>query len=336
MNIQDVLKMLQEQEGNPEFFGNPFAQNDMKTMIKSLIKSNKPLSTNPNFEMIYPSPAIINNTNPMQGLAGQNFAKQAASLTDPDIGSMFGGAAKSTITPGNVSTNIGGNINEFARNMVAKKSPMIQSGQANVGKAIGSLGTGKAAAASGAGNINGLFANLKSGGKALGGLAGKAVKYAPYLGGALMAGQGLSDIYESGKTQDEINELVGDIGSTARGTPMLGQMLDASTMRDVEQVQRRGSIRDETKGTSAVKGALGELPAAAATAALIALLTGGTSIPLSLAFGAGQLGLGATKGVKQSNETERARLQELYGQLSNARQMSRGMMKMPTQNYNVR
>jgi len=313
--------------------------------------NNNTIYSNPGFEGISNSNNYIGNA-ARNALKKQNlYTRLASQLTDPNVGEMFGNAAGSGINLKSAATTGMPNLKDFANQTVGKfgkgmsKSlttntiaPTVATGAMGRGPEIFGNAANTAGGSSNAigGMFNQLKGNMAEGGKALGKLGQGAVKYAPYLGGALMAGQGLSDIYEGTKTQDEINELVGDIGSTARGTPMLGEILDASTMRDVEQVQRRGSIRDETKAASAVKGALGELPAAAATTALIALLTGGASIPLSLAFGAGQLGLGATKGVKQSNETERARLQELYGQLSNARQMSKGMMRMPTQNYNVR
>jgi hypothetical protein len=324
---------------NPMYIGGPFDQNNVQAMYKKLLMGknfNTPeLSSAPNFTRVYPAPALI-PSNPMLANMPQPV--------DPNVGEMFRGAFNKGISGKDIMSSAGGQVKEgleeFANKMVGAKgnaaaatSPAV-TGATGVplDAAAGMSSSGGAASKAGAG----FMANIKSGGKALGGLAGKAVKYAPYAGGALMAGQALGDTLETGKIEEEIRQLAGDIGLTARGTPMLGEFLDPATMREIEKLSRRGTSTPQNKIASGVKGALGEIPSALGTTALIALLTGGASIPMSLAFGAGQLGLGATKGMKNDSEAERQKLTELYSRLSEAKQMSRGAMKPSTQNYNTR
>lgn len=163
-----------------------------------------------------------------------------------------------------------------------------------------------------------------------------ALKAAPYVGLGLMGAQGIGDVLETGGISRSNEDLMGDISLMRQGTPMLNEFMDPKALMDLEKLQRRGNLETESKLTSALKGAGSEIPGAALSTLLFGLLTGGAGIPLGLAFGAGQLGLGATKGLKQAEQTEQSKLQELYAQLSQAQNMSRASRKPATQNYMMR
>jgi hypothetical protein len=163
-----------------------------------------------------------------------------------------------------------------------------------------------------------------------------ALKAAPYLGLGLMGAQGIGELLEGGSLGRSNEELAGQINLMGQGTPMLSEFMDPNAMKDFENLQRRGDLQKESKLVSGIKGAGSEIPGAALTALLFTLLTGGAGLPLGLAFGAGQLGVGATRGLKNREVEEQSRLQNLYSQLSDSLRMSKASRMPATQNYNMR
>jgi hypothetical protein len=163
-----------------------------------------------------------------------------------------------------------------------------------------------------------------------------ALKAAPYAAFGLMGAEGLGNLFEGGGLGRSNEELAGQINLMGQGTPMLNEFMDPNAMKDFENLQRRGNLQEESKLVSGIKGAGSELPGAALTTLLFGLLTGGAGIPLGLAFGAGQLGVGATRGLKNRESEEQSRLSNLYSQLADAQRMSKGARMPATQNYNMR
>jgi hypothetical protein len=191
---------------------------------------------------------------------------------------------------------------------------------------------------SNAGGLKGLYSKFASNPtvQKAGKFGSGALKAAPYLGLGLMGAQGIGELLEGGSLGRSNEELAGQINLMGQGTPMLSEFMDPNAMKDFENLQRRGDLQEESKLVSGIKGAGSEIPGAALTALLFTLLTGGAGLPLGLAFGAGQLGVGATRGLKNREVEEQSRLQNLYSQLADSQRMSKASRMPATQNYNMR
>jgi hypothetical protein len=191
---------------------------------------------------------------------------------------------------------------------------------------------------SNAGGLKGLYSKFASNPtvQKAGKFGSGAIKAAPYLGLGLMGAQGIGELLEGGSLGRSNEELAGQINLMGQGTPMLNEFMDPNAMKDFENLQRRGNLQEESKLVSGIKGAGSEIPGAALTALLFTLLTGGAGLPLGLAFGAGQLGVGATRGLKNREVEEQSRLQNLYSQLADSQRMSKASRMPATQNYNMR